>query len=172
MLKSIVNFSLLLFILISCQASFKDERSHALSLTEIEEAKKWCIHTIEAFFYSEDGDTQWLEDRCTEEYFTYKTDALTSAFDGSKGNETLVKFNEKWGEKFQNHEQAMHSGFFISAQDWTNIEVHRINQEKQKNAAVLFDIQLLDTEFNVLYPIKVEVEKVKGKYLIANVIEN
>ena len=162
-------FSAIIIFLSACNSNNSSVNEEPIN---VEEAKAWTKKNLETFFNDKEGDLEWLKSICTDRYYEYKLDAMQAAFDWDEEEATVVKLDTKWGDYFKNHQQAMYSGFFISAQDWTHIEIESISKEKHWKDKVQFGIELLDTGFNAVYPIKVTVQKTDGKLLISNIIEN
>jgi len=133
---------------------------------DVEDATMWLKEVVESHFL--DGGFP-MEDICTPEYYSYKTDATQVGYEGGLTEEEFV---EKWSSTYDVRYAGISYGFLISAQDWGKIEVTKcVPKAKQIPGEITFEVVLTDIPYKVDYKRDITVLPVGKAYLIKNVME-
>lgn len=180
MMKNIIAASLFLMMM-SCKDVKEKEIATKIPPIEnvvtdnskdVDAAKDWLKKNIVGYFKADISDQQKImQNMTTEDYYQYKTDATNVDMEVD-GSLTLKEFQQKWGNKFNTKYAGINTGFLISAQDWTNIEVRKCELEAMSgNDAFVFDVELIDEGAKAIFKRKIGVVKKENKFLIADVIE-
>ncbi|MFC0428669.1 hypothetical protein [Chryseobacterium scophthalmum] len=177
-MKNIFIISLLLII--SCSETKKKEiKINNLpkesvvenNTKEAAEAKTWLIKSIESYFNADISNQEnIMRNITTKDYYDFKTDATNVDLDVD-GSLTLKEFQQKWKNKFNTENVALNTGFLISAQDWTNIEVKKCDLNASLENDYSFYVELQDTGSKEVFKRIIKVTKIKNKFFIGNVLE-
>lgn len=177
-MKNIIIISLLLII--SCSETKKEEiKINNLpkesvvenNTKESTEAKAWLVKSIESYFNADISNQEnIMQNITTKDYYDFKTDAtnVDLVVDGSL---TLKEFQKKWKNKFNTENVALNTGFLISAQDWTKIEVKKCDLNASLENDYSFYVELQDIESKEVFKRIIKVTKIKNKFFIGNVLE-
>ncbi|CAM3131973.1 hypothetical protein DRF59_18800 [Chryseobacterium flavum] len=170
-----------LFLIIACREEKKEVKNIAEpqqikekivlnnESDEVENAKKWLEKSIEDYFKTDLGSAEKsMEKITTKDYFDYKSDAMNVDMEVD-GSLTEKEFQEKWRKKFDVQKAGIGVGFLISGQDWDEIKVSSCKVLTAGENDFLFDVILSDKKLKAEYPIKVNVIKDNGSFLIADV---
>lgn len=180
MMKYILVASL--FFIISCKDAKKADGNTNTSVIENKEvtdikgeaeaAKNWLKTSIVSYFKADISDQQKImQGITTKDYYQYKTDATNVDLD-TDGSLSVKEFQKKWGNKYNTKYAGINTGFLISAQDWTNIEVKKCELDAiSGDEAFVFDVELADDGAKAIFKRKIGVVKKGNKFLIADVIE-
>lgn len=177
-MKNIIIISLLLII--SCSETKKEEiKINNLpkesvvenNTKESAEAKTWLVKSIESYFNAAISNQEnIMQNITTKDYYDFKTDATNVDLD-IDGNLTLKEFQQKWKNKFNTENVALNTGFLISAQDWTKIEVKKCDLNASLENDYSFYVELQDTGSKEVFKRIIKVTKIKNKFFIGNVLE-
>lgn len=177
-MKNIFIISLLLII--SCSETKKEEiKNNNLpkesvvenNSKESAEAKTWLVKSIESYFNADISNQEnIMQNITTKDYYDFKTDATNVDLD-IDGSLTLKEFQQKWKNKFNTENVALNTGFLISAQDWTKIEVKKCDLNASLENDYSFYVELQDIEFKEVFKRIIKVTKIKNKFFIGNVLE-
>jgi len=138
---------------------------------EAEAAQNWLKSSIINYFKADMDQQKIMQDITTKNYYEYKTDATNVDMDVD-GSLSLKEFQQKWGNKYNTKYAGINTGFLISAQDWTNIEVKKCELDAiSGDEAFVFDVELVDDGSKEVFKRKIGVVKKDNKFLIADVIE-
>ncbi len=171
-----------LFLIIGCKDVKKTDENTSTSVVENKEvtdiksdaeaAKTWLKSNIISYFKADISDQQKImQNITTKDYYEYKTDATNVGMDVD-GSLSLKDFQQKWGNKYNTKYAGINTGFLISAQDWTNIEVRKCELDAiSGDEAFVFDVELTDEGAKAVFKRKIGVIKKDNKFLIADVIE-
>jgi len=171
-----------LFLMIGCKDAKKTVENSNNPLTENKEvnnikgeaeaAQNWLKKSIVSYFKADISDQQKImQDITTKNYYQYKTDATNVDLDVD-GSLSLKEFQQKWGNKYNTKNAGINTGFLISAQDWTNIEVRKCELDAiSGDEAFVFDVEIVDDGAKAIFNRKIGVVKKDNKFLIADVIE-
>lgn len=171
-----------LFLMIGCKDVKKTDENTNTSVVEnkdvtdikgeAEAAKNWLKSSILSYFKADISDQQKImQNITTKDYYEYKTDATNVDMDVD-GSLSLKDFQQKWGNKYNTKYAGINTGFLISAQDWTNIEVRKCELDAiSGDEAFVFDVELADDGAKAIFKRKIGVVKKDNKFLIADVIE-
>ncbi|MNU33936.1 hypothetical protein D3C71_225050 [compost metagenome] len=111
-----------------------------------------------------------MQNITTKDYYDFKTDATNVDLD-IDGSLTLKEFQQKWKNKFNTENVALNTGFLISAQDWTKIEVKKCDLNASLENDYSFYVELQDIESKEVFKRILKVTKIKNKFFIGNVLE-
>lgn len=177
-MKNIIIISLLLII--SCSETKKEEiKINNLpkesvvenNSKEIAEAKTWLVKSIESYFNADISNQEnIMQNITTKDYYNFKTDATNVDLD-IDGSLTLKEFQQKWKNKFNTENVALNTGFLISAQDWTKIEVKKCDLNASLENDYSFYVELQDIESKEVFKRIIKVTKIKNNFFIGNVLE-
>ena len=177
-MKNIIIISLLLII--SCNKTKKEEiKINNLpkesvvenNSKDIAEAKTWLVKSIESYFNADISNQEnIMQNITTKDYYDFKTDATNVDLD-IDGSLTLKEFQQKWKNKFNTENVALNTGFLISAQDWTKIEVKKCDLNASLENDYSFYVELQDIESKEVFKRIIKVTKIKNKFFIGNVLE-
>ncbi|WP_404986670.1 hypothetical protein ACI513_06455 [Chryseobacterium sp. M5] len=177
-MKNIIIISLLLII--SCSETKKEEiKINNLpkesvvenNSKEIAEAKTWLVKSIESYFNADISNQENIMQKITtKDYYNFKTDATNVDLD-IDGSLTLKEFQQKWKNKFNTENVALNTGFLISAQDWTKIEVKKCDLNASLENDYSFYVELQDIESKEVFKRIIKVTKIKNNFFIGNVLE-
>ena len=177
-MKNIIIISLLLII--SCSETKKEEiKLNNLpkesvvenNSKEIAEAKTWLVKSIESYFNADISNQEnIMQNITTKDYYEFKTDATNVDLD-IDGSLTLKEFQQKWKNKFNTENVALNTGFLISAQDWTKIEVKKCDLNASLENDFSFYVELQDIESKEVFKRIIKVTKIKNNFFIGNVLE-
>lgn len=177
-MKNIIIISLLLII--SCSETKKEEiKINNLpkesvvenNSKESAEAKTWLVKSIESYFNADISNQEnIMQNITTKDYYNFKTDATNVDLD-IDGSLTLKEFQQKWKNKFNTENVALNTGFLISAQDWTKIEVKKCDLNASLENDFSFYVELQDIESKEVFKRIIKVTKIKNKFFIGNVLE-
>lgn len=177
-MKNIIIISLLLII--SCSETKKEEiKINNLpkesvvenNSKEIAEAKTWLVKSIESYFNADISNQEnIMQNITTKDYYEFKTDATNVDLD-IDGSLTLKEFQQKWKNKFNTENVALNTGFLISAQDWTKIEVKKCDLNASLENDYSFYVELQDMESKEVFKRIIKITKIKNKFFIGNVLE-
>lgn len=177
-MKNIIIISLLLII--SCSETKKEEiKINNLpkesvvenNTKESAEAKAWLVKSIESYFNADISNQEnIMQNITTKDYYNFKTDA-TNVDLNIDGSLTLKEFQQKWKNKFNTENVALNTGFLISAQDWTKIEVKKCDLNASLENDYSFYVELQDIESKEVFKRIIKVTKIKNKFFIGNVLE-
>lgn len=177
-MKNIFIISLLLII--SCSETKKEEiKINNLpkesvvenNSKDIAEAKAWLIKSIENYFDADISNQEnIMQNITTKDYYDFKTDATNVDLD-IDGSLTLKEFQQKWKNKFNTENVALNTGFLISAQDWTKIEVKKCDLNASLENDYSFYVELQDIESKEIFKRIIKVTKIKNNFFIGNVLE-
>jgi hypothetical protein len=171
-----------LFLMIGCKDVKKTDENTNISVIENKEvtdikgeaeaAKNWLKSSMLSYFKADISDQQKImQNITTKDYYEYKTDATNVDMDVD-GSLNLKDFQQKWGNKYNTKYAGINTGFLISAQDWTNIEVRKCELDAiSEDEAFVFDVELADDGAKAIFKRKIGVVKKDNKFLIADVIE-
>ncbi|WEK70046.1 MAG: hypothetical protein P0Y62_00570 [Candidatus Chryseobacterium colombiense] len=169
-----------LFLMIGCKdvkktdeniTSVTENKEVANSKGEAEAAKNWLKSSIVKYFKADLDQQKIMQEITTKDYYEYKTDA-TNVDMNVDGSLSLKDFQQKWGNKYNTKYAGINTGFLISAQDWTNIEVKKCELDAiSGDEAFVFDVELVDNGSKEVFKRKIGVVKKDNKFLIADVIE-
>jgi len=177
-MRNIIIISLLLII--SCSETKKEEiKINNLpkesvvenNSKESAEAKTWLVKSIESYFNADISNQEnIMQNITTKDYYDFKTDATNVDLD-IDGSLTLKEFQQKWKNKFNTENVALNTGFLISAQDWTKIEVKKCDLNASLENDYSFYVELQDIEPKEVFKRIIKVTKIKNKFFIGNVLE-
>lgn len=177
-MKNIIIISLLLII--SCSETKKEdikinnlpkESVVENNSKEIAEVKTWLVKSIESYFNADTSNQEnIMQNITTKDYYNFKTDATNVDLD-IDGSLTLKEFQQKWKNKFNTENVALNTGFLISAQDWTKIEVKKCDLNASLENDYSFYVELQDTGSKEVFKRIIKVTKIKNKFFIGNVLE-
>lgn len=177
-MKNIFIISLLLII--SCSETKKEQiKINNLPKESIvennskdtTEAKTWLVKSIESYFNADISNQEnIMQNITTKDYYDFKTDATNVDLD-IDGSLTLKEFQQKWKNKFNTENVALNTGFLISAQDWTKIEVKKCDLNASLENDYSFYVELQDMESKEVFKRIIKVTKIKNKFFIGNVLE-
>jgi len=177
-MKNIIIISFLLII--SCSENRKEEiKINDLpkeSLVEnnskdAAEAKAWLVKSIESYFNADISNQEnIMQNITTKDYYEFKTDATNVDLDVD-GSLTLKEFQQKWKNKFNTENIVLNTGFLISAQDWTKIEVKKCELNASLENDYSFYVELQDTGSKEVFKRIIKVTKIKNNFFIGNVLE-
>lgn len=177
-MKNIIIISLLLII--SCSETKKEEiKINDLpkeSLVEnnskdAAEAKAWLVKSTESYFNADISNQEnIMQNITTKDYYEFKSDATNVDLD-IDGSLTLKEFQQKWKNKFNTENVALNTGFLISAQDWTKIEVKKCDLNASLENDYSFYVELQDIESKEIFKCIIKVTKIKNNFFIGNVLE-
>lgn len=177
-MKNIFIISLLLII--SCSETKKEqikinnlpkESVVENNSKESAEAKTWLMKSVESYFNADISDQETImQNITTKDYYNFKTDATNVDLD-IDGSLTLKEFQQKWKNKFNTENVAFNTGFLISAQDWTKIEVKKCDLNASLENDYSFYVELQDIESKEVFKRIIKVTKIKNKFFIGNVLE-
>lgn len=177
-MRNIIIISLLLII--SCSETKKEEiKINNLpkesvvenNSKESAEAKTWLVKSIESYFNADISNQEnIMQNITTKDYYDFKTDATNVDLD-IDGSLTLKEFQQKWKNKFNTENVALNTGFLISAQDWTKIEVKKCDLNASLENDYSFYVELQDIESKEVFKRIIKVTKIKNKFFIGNVLE-
>lgn len=177
-MKNIFIISLLLII--SCSETKKEEiKNNNLpkesvvenNTKESAEAKIWLVKSIESYFDADISNQEnIMQNITTKDYYNFKTDATNVDLD-IDGSLTLKEFQQKWKNKFNTENVALNTGFLISAQDWTKIEVKKCDLNASLENDFSFYVELQDIESKEVFKRIIKVTKIKNNFFIGNVLE-
>ncbi|AZB30047.1 hypothetical protein [Chryseobacterium balustinum] len=135
------------------------------------EAKTWLVKSIESYFNADISNQEnIMQNITTKDYYEFKTDATNVDLDVD-GSLTLKEFQQKWKNKFNTENVALNTGFLISAQDWTKIEVKKCDLNASLENDYSFYVELQDIESKEVFKRIIKVTKIKNKFFIGNVLE-
>lgn len=171
-------FIISLLLIISCSETKKEEiKINNLpkesvvenNSKEAAEAKAWLVKSIESYFDADISNQEnIMQNITTKDYYDFKADATNVDLDGSL---TLKEFQQKWKNKFNTENVALNTGFLISAQDWTKIEVKKCDLNASLENDYSFYVELQDIESKEVFKRIIKVTKIKNKFFIGNVLE-
>ncbi|MBM7420948.1 MULTISPECIES: hypothetical protein [Chryseobacterium] len=177
-MRNIIIISLLLII--SCSETKKEEiKINNLpkesvvenNSKESAEAKTWLVKSIESYFNADISNQEnIMQNITTKDYYDFKTDATNVDLD-IDGSLTLKEFQQKWKNKFNTENVTLNTGFLISAQDWTKIEVKKCDLNASLENDYSFYVELQDIESKEVFKRIIKVTKIKNKFFIGNVLE-
>lgn len=173
-----------LFLIIACKEEKKGKVTQPESQVKEEvvqeakskvnegvEAQKWLEKSIEDYFKADlSNQDREMRKMTTEDYYDYKTDAMNVDMDVD-GSLTEKEFQDKWRKKFDVQKAGIGAGFLISGQDWDEVKVSSCKILAESEKDFLFDIILSDKKLKAEYPIKINVIKENGSFLIADVLQ-
>lgn len=177
-MKNIFIISLLLII--SCSETKKEEikidnlpKGSVVenNTKETTEAKNWLVKSIESYFNADISNQEnIMQNITTKDYYEFKTDATNVDLDVD-GSFTLKEFQKKWKNKFNTENVALNTGFLISAQDWTKIEVKKCHLNASLENDYSFYVEFQDIESKEVFKRIIKVTKIKNNFFIGNVLE-
>jgi len=177
-MKNVIIISLLLII--SCSETKKEEiKINNLPKESVvennskdtAEAKNWLVKSIESYFDADISNQEnIMQNITTKDYYEFKTDATNVDLD-IDGSLTLKEFQQKWKNKFNTENVALNTGFLISAQDWTKIEVKKCDLNASLEKDFSFYVELQDIESKEVFKRIIKVTKIKNNFFIGNVLE-
>ncbi|RTQ46481.1 hypothetical protein EJV47_21240 [Hymenobacter gummosus] len=105
-----------------------ESNSAATVLTDTTKVKTWLTGVIEDYANNENPNVgfEHLSKAMTDDYHTYKQDAINLEYDSSDSAMTEEDFKKKWQGKY-NTELVGNGGYLISAQDNGKVEVTKCN---------------------------------------------
>lgn len=170
-MKNLLVFGLLL-LLFACQSNSSQNQTNGTTHTphqkQADSAKAWLVNTIDEYF--KEHENIHLPEITTEEYCEFKTDATNVDLD-SENSLTESQFEQKWKDKFDLEYRPTQSGFLISEQDWSDIEVTTCELIASDEDKLTFKTVITDKGFNTSYNRDITVVKRNDKFLIADVAE-
>lgn len=171
---------IILLLIISCSETKKEEiKINNLPKESVvennskdtAEAKTWLVKSIESYFNADISNQEnIMQNITTKDYYDFKTDATNVDLDVD-GSLTLKEFQQKWKNKFNTENVALNTGFLISAQDWTKIEVKKCDLNASLENDYSFYVELQDIESKEVFKRIIKVTKIKNKFFIGNVLE-
>lgn len=173
-------FIISLLLIISCSETKKEEikinnlpKESVIenNSKEAAETKAWLVKSIESYFDADISNQEnIMQNITTKDYYNFKTDATNVDLD-IDGSLTLKEFQQKWKNKFNTENVALNTGFLISAQDWTKIEVKKCDLNASLENDYSFYVELEDTESKEVFKRIIKVTKIKNNFFIGNVLE-
>jgi hypothetical protein len=133
-----------------------------------EEAKKWLIGQIEAYFEGFDEVNGGFSKLCTKEYFEFKTDATNIDYDGGMSED---EFKKKWGKRYSKF-AGIGEGFLVAGNDFGKIKVTSCEfKNKTEKGGYLFKVLLFDIEYKSTFIREITVMPQNATFLIDDVLE-
>ena len=107
----------------------------------------------------------------TNDYHTYKQDAINLEYDDSDSAMTEADFKKKWQGKYKT-ELVGNGGYIISAQDNGKVKVTKCNFMKNLGPeASLYKVRIEDLDFKATYNRDIKVVTINNKLFIDDVQE-